>query len=296
MRIFKLTVREACTQQKRGSLAPTKWKFVTLYHFTPSPNKLTLAALQMLKKDFANSLFQIFCILLLCPCPPRSCPPVKRIMFCTSQLRFSTMHCFEFLCNVYVENLTERQHFGNIFPKGRQILGQFIFTFFGLSESEVTVPWTVNSPQKPRHPLSSRRAMRHWHLNCEVIRKHNPPLSEKNRKRIHAWQLFSTLKSLTPQIFVECQLFKILMLQISGGLYLRGNHCQAKNVKCQPETVCKAENIRLRNNQGDWRTACNWHWLAHSSTHWPKLFHVVVQTRPSHRCQKLSRSFSSAAC
>ena len=110
------------------------------------------------------------------------------------------------LCNVYVENFTERQHFGNIFPKGRQILGQFIFTFFGPSESEVTVPWTVNSPQKPRHPLSSRRAMRHWHLNCEVIRKHNPSLSEKNRKRIHAWQLFSTLKSLTPPIFVECQL------------------------------------------------------------------------------------------
>ena len=66
----------------------------------------------------------------------------------------------------------------------------YFHLFWAVSESEVTVPWTVNRPQKPPHPLSCRSAMRHWHLNCGVIRKHNPPLSEKNRKQIHTWQWF----------------------------------------------------------------------------------------------------------
>ena len=139
MRIFKLTVREVCTGFfGKPKVDHPQSENCSLFIILHLPLKTHFSGSSDVKKDFANSLFQIFCILLLCPCPPRSCPPVKRIMFCTSQLRFSTMHCFEFLCNV--ENFTERQHFGNIFPKGRQILGQFIFTFFGLSESEVTVP------------------------------------------------------------------------------------------------------------------------------------------------------------
>ena len=169
----------------------------------------------------------------------------------------------------------------------------YFHLFWAVSESEVTVPWTVNRPQKPPHPLSCRSAMRHWHLNCGVIRKHNPPLSEKNRKRIHAWQWFSSLKSLTPLIFVECQRF-ILMLQMSGGLNMWRNHRRAKNVKFQPGIVCKTEIICLRNNQGDWRTACNWHWLTHSSTHWPKVFSFGLQCskRGHHSRVKSSRYFS----
>ena len=187
MRIFKLTVREACTGFfGRPKVGHPQSENCSLFIILYLPLKTHFSGSSDVKKDLANSLFQIFCILLLCPCPPRSCPPVKRIMFCTSQLRFSTMHCFEFLCNVYVENLTERQHFGNIFPKGRQILGQFIFTFLARLKVRLLFPELLIAHKNLGTLYLPAPAMRHWHLNCEVIRKHNPSLSEKNRKRIHA--------------------------------------------------------------------------------------------------------------
>ena len=80
------------------------------------------------KKYFANSL---------CPGSSVHSCPVKRIMFfSSSKLRFSTMHCFESPCNVYVKNLTLRQRF----PDGHQILGQFIFTFFGRLKVRLLFP------------------------------------------------------------------------------------------------------------------------------------------------------------
>ena len=87
-----------------------------------------------------------------------------------------------YLCNIFAKNLIERQYCGDVFLRPSNFRTIY-FDLFWPSGSEVTVPWTVNRPQKPRHPLSFRSAMRHWHLNCEVIRKHNP--LEKTGKEIH---------------------------------------------------------------------------------------------------------------